>query len=192
MPHMSPAPHSQHGPSLGSLSSHGHLPLPGFSCDHARLSPRVLLPGIPASLSPLLFHHTYHRNPALWDFLLLPKAAGHHCKVLKVSLPGRTMRICYIIPSFTLADSQAIFTLLASQWPLSLAPRDPRPFSFPPHGTSCSTAVSLLVPPTSLTAECVRCQTHSWDLSSTCAHALGDGMQRHALHDSHTMLPSHF
>ena len=55
-------PHGQHVPVPGPLSSHGHLPPPGFSSDPTSLSPRVTSPSIRAFLGPLFFHHTLLSN----------------------------------------------------------------------------------------------------------------------------------
>lgn len=68
-------------PSWVLFSCHGHLPLPGFSCDPASLSPRIPLLSVPTSLSPCPSFPPTVETPsagATHNTLLLPSAAGHH------------------------------------------------------------------------------------------------------------------
>lgn len=59
-------PHGQHGPNLGPLFSHGHLPPSGLSCDPTSLSPGATVPSIhhlqAASPSPALAFITLFRG----------------------------------------------------------------------------------------------------------------------------------
>ena len=81
-------PHGQHVLVPGPLSSHGHLPPPGFISDPASLSPRVISPGIRAFLGLLFFHHTLLSNPLPWEplrnhFNSCPKLLGTAEKSLR-------------------------------------------------------------------------------------------------------------